>query len=218
MPYYPLSQIKTNLQTDGTEYQTSDGTPYVGFYYKVSNGKLYTGKSPQAGENRELSIQQINQFPTDLSPNINPKNQIIPAFPDGDPDPTINPIYQETSHIYNEYNNLVKHPATVFTPYFNPTYPTEQDYNIGEFRRYFVKRSNNIIYLEIDKPQYDLIINKNPSIMWSMYIPFTLPWNISGDKNQVATINKNLVELTSFRRKLPKLGDYLKHNYIKYYK
>jgi len=54
--------------------------------------------------------------------------------------------------------------------------------------------------------------------MFAMYIPFTLPWNISGDKNKVATTNENIVKLTTFRKKLPKLGDYLKHNYIKYYK
>ena len=42
--------------------------------------------------------------------------------------------------------------------------------------------------------------------------------DISGDKNQVETTNRNIVELATFRRKLPKLGDYLKFNYLKYYK
>ena len=106
----------------------------------------------------------------------------------------------------------------VYKPYFNPNYPTDEDYTIGEFRRYFCKKSNNIIYIEIDKVQFDLLLNKDSKILWSMYIPFAIAWNISGDKDKVATINKNIVELTAFRNRLPKLGDYLKHNYIKYYK
>lgn len=218
MPYYPLSQIKTNLQTDGTEYQTPDGIPYSGFYYEVSNGKLFTGKTPQAGGNQLLSVQQQNQFPEESPLNQNFRSQTVTAFPEGDADPTVNPKYQITGYVYNEYNNLTPPLKTTSNPYFNPTYPTDQDYIIGEFRRYFIKRANNIIYLEIDKEQYDLIISNNPSINSTMYIPFTLPWNISGDKNQVETTNRNIVELTTFRRKLPKLGDYLKFNYLKYYK
>ena len=54
--------------------------------------------------------------------------------------------------------------------------------------------------------------------MWSTYIPFYIPWSISGDVNQVETTNQKIVLLTSFRNKLPKLGDYLKFNYLKYYK
>lgn len=218
MPYYPLSQISTNLQTDGTEYQTSDGTPYIGFYYKISTGKIYTGKSPQSGNNIELFPLTINDSPTNESLSSNPKTQIIEAFPFGDSDPNINPIYQETYNVYAEYSSLSPTQKTVYKPYFNPNYPTDEDYTIGEFRRYFCKRANDIIYLEIDKVQYDLIVNKDISIMFAMYVPFVLPWNISGDKDKVATTNKNIVELTAFKNRLPKLGDYLKHNYIKYYK
>lgn len=213
MAYYPLSQIKTNLQTDGTEYQYLDGTPYKGFYYKISTGKYYTGKSPQSGQ-----PQEIVEIPNVKLNSIPQTKQIVAAFKSNDIDPTILPEFQETQNIYSDYVALTSVPTSIQNPYYNPTYPTDEDYTIGEFRRYFVKRANNIIYIEIDKEQYDLIINKNPSIMFAMYIPFTLPWNISGDKNKVATTNENIVKLTSFRKKLPKLGDYLKNNYIKYYK
>ena len=215
MPYYPLSQIQTNFQTDGTELETSDGVPYVGFYYKVSTGKKYTGSSPQSGGNQELFTISINELPPEETTS---KPQIIEAFAPGDIDPYVNPYYQETQQIYNEYVNLTSFPKTTTPPYFNPNYPTDEDYTIGEFRRYFCKRANNIIYLEIDKTQYDLMIQKSPLIMWSTYIPFNIPWSISGDKDKVATINKNIVKLTSFRNKLPKLEAYLKDNYLKYYK
>ena len=218
MPYYPLSQIQTNFQTDGTELQTPDGEPYVGFYYKVSTGKKYTGKSPQAGGNLELSALQIDDFTPDESITVTSKYQITEAFPLGDIDPDISPEYKTTANVYFEYVNLNKPQPTVSVPYFNPNYPTNEDYTVGEFRRYFCKRANNIIYLEIDELQYTLIVDKSPSIMWSTYIPFFIPWSISGDINQVETTNQKIVLLTSFREKLPKLGDYLKFNYLKYYK
>jgi uncharacterized protein (DUF2147 family) len=44
--YYPKSQIKTNLYTNGGEYILSTSKiEYKGYYYKVSSGKLYSGKT-----------------------------------------------------------------------------------------------------------------------------------------------------------------------------
>jgi hypothetical protein len=45
--YYPKSQIKTNLYTDGNKYilsTTKEG--YTGFYYEISTGQKYTGENP----------------------------------------------------------------------------------------------------------------------------------------------------------------------------
>jgi hypothetical protein len=45
--YYPKSQIKTNLFTNGDEYYIStNGESYKGYYYKTSNGQVFTGKTP----------------------------------------------------------------------------------------------------------------------------------------------------------------------------
>lgn len=45
--YYPKSQLTTNLSTNGKEYQLVDtGESYVGSYFKTSDGKYYTGKTP----------------------------------------------------------------------------------------------------------------------------------------------------------------------------
>ena len=57
MPYYPLSQIKTNLYTNGNEYVLNPNdisTMYSGYYWKTSDGKIYTGKTPQ-----DVNIQQL---------------------------------------------------------------------------------------------------------------------------------------------------------------
>ena len=45
--YYPKSQVKTNLYTNGDEYVLSTTKQeYVGYYYKTSSGAKYTGKNP----------------------------------------------------------------------------------------------------------------------------------------------------------------------------
>jgi hypothetical protein len=61
--YYPKSQIKTNLYTNGGEFSNSiTNQPYQGYYYETSNGQLYTGKNPQDGPNILLSLQNIDYW------------------------------------------------------------------------------------------------------------------------------------------------------------
>ena len=51
MSYYPKSQIKTNLYTNGKEYVLSTNkNSYKGYYYELSNGDKFTGKTPEDGE------------------------------------------------------------------------------------------------------------------------------------------------------------------------
>jgi hypothetical protein len=96
--------------------------------------------------------------------------------------------------------------------------PTEQDYQNSEFQRYFCKKTNEIQYIEIDLDQFTKLKAKDPQILFSLYQPFTITWVLTGNKEQVAKINKNIVELASFRQKLFRFGDYLKFDYLKYYK
>ena len=50
--YYPKSQIKTNLYTEGDDYVLSTTQKeYKGYYYKTSQGKFYTGRTPEDGLN-----------------------------------------------------------------------------------------------------------------------------------------------------------------------
>jgi hypothetical protein len=59
MAYYPKSQIKSELYTNGGEYTLSppqiiNAIPYVGYYYQTSNGTKFTGKTPQDGPSQVL--------------------------------------------------------------------------------------------------------------------------------------------------------------------
>ena len=50
--YFPKSQIKSNLYTNGEEYILSTSKEsYTGYYYTTSNGSSYTGRNPQDGPN-----------------------------------------------------------------------------------------------------------------------------------------------------------------------
>jgi hypothetical protein len=95
--------------------------------------------------------------------------------------------------------------------------PTQQDYQNGEFRRYFCKKTNEIIYIETDKATYDKLVAKDVQIAWPLYQPFNIPWQLTGNREQVERTNRNIVELTSFQNSLPRLADYLRFNFTKYY-
>ena len=57
MPYYPSSQVKTNLYTNGGEFVTKLGNvSYTGFYWKTSSGKYFSGKTPQDSNIIEIII------------------------------------------------------------------------------------------------------------------------------------------------------------------
>ena len=71
--------------------------------------------------------------------------------------------------------------------------------------------------LEINKNIFDQLVTKDPKIEFPLYFPFYLDWQLTGTKEQVATVNKKNTELTSFSLKLPRLSDYLKSNWTKYY-
>lgn len=55
MPYYPKSQVKTSLYTNGGEYVLiTTGANYKGYYYLISTGKKYVGKIPTNGPSIEI--------------------------------------------------------------------------------------------------------------------------------------------------------------------
>ena len=89
--YYPKSQIQTDLYTTGGEYVfLSTKEQYIGFYWKTSSGKFFSGKTPQDPSTQELIIS-IPSFP----PSYNQQSNInlLTLYPTYDPDPDIDLIY-----------------------------------------------------------------------------------------------------------------------------
>jgi hypothetical protein len=205
--YYPLSQIKTNLYTNGQEFTLTPYTPsnsYVGSYWSTSDGKFFTGKTPQDTPNSEI-FKILNGDPTIPQPFSQITLDVISSV---ESQPSLE-TYIVTKKIDPNFS--------ISVPTQNITLPTIQDYQVGEFRRYFCKKTNELIYIEIDKSTYNKLVNKDPQIMWQLYTPINLAWQISGNKEKVANTNKNMISLAMQRQKLYRFDEYLKYDYTKYF-
>jgi len=195
MLYLPKSQVVTGLYSNGDLVLKSTNEIYYGDYYKTSKGQYFTGKTPSVSPSLELILPSESTTQSD--------------------DADI--AYNTNGVIYKSIKNI---PQGIYfiTPQYNPVLPTQQDYQIGEFRRYFVKKTNELLYIEVNKDTYENILNKNTQWLWQDYLAFNIPWSITGDKLTVAKTNKNIVDLSIQRLSLYKFNDYLRNDYTKYYK
>ena len=203
--YYPKSQIKTNLYTNGGEFVNAiTNQLYQGYYYETSNGQSYTGKTPQDGPNI-LLVSQNNETIYD------PTNVLY----DSNFDNTI--YYSQIADItYDSITNTDINQIRII-PSFNPTLPTDQDKVIGQFNRYFCKKNNEIKYLEIDKNTYQQLQNKDLKIAWDLYTPVIILWVIQGNQTQVFNSNKATVQAIEQNAKWYGFSQYFQEKYLKYY-
>ena len=201
--YFPKSQIKTNQSTSGGEFIVeSTGEEYVGSYFSTSTGQYYTGKNPQDPPVRlliELESKIIND--QTLGTNLTP------------PSPSNPTIWT--------WDYLGTTPTTTEPP-LQPTrvypLPSEQDYKLGEFQRYFLSKTNEPKFIEVDKTQYTKYLNRDENVAYQLYQPISLPWVISGDRNDVYNVNKRTVERTQQQQQIPGFKSYFKEKYDQFYK
>jgi len=216
--YYPKSQITPNLYTNGGEFiSISTQSDYSGYYFKISTGRYFTGRNQDDRPNVELiPITPLSQG-TDSPPNLNSTVNVL-SLDNLNFLPTQYEVNTDRILNYFALKNLDPYnPPESTIPYYIPAQPTNQDYQNGEFQRYFCKKVNEITYIEIDLDQYTKLKSKSPQIEYSLYFPFTITWILTGDREQVAKTNKNIVELAIFKQKLPRFGEYIRFDYLKYY-
>jgi hypothetical protein len=215
--YIPKNKIITNLFSQNNDLiYKSDQRKYTGYYYKTYDGKYFTGKNPNDGINEEL----IKISPTEVGYDQNALQSKI-AFTDA---PTIlesinTPGYSEKMIVnYSLLKNInlneptYKHLPTSYYPV-----PTQDDYNLGVFVRYFCVKVNENIYLEINKDTYDSLNKEKDDWLWELYIPFQLLWTITGKKDEVSQTNKNITLIQEKNLKRKGLQEFLKNNYTKFY-
>ena len=221
MSYFPKHYIKTDLYTIGGEFiLRANQQDYAGPYWQTGNGKYYTGKTPQGSGIFELiKLEVINN----LEPLYNEPlytDKIKVAFLGDAPEVGDGNLPYIDSNIL-EYTNLKKivtsANAIKYLPPFNITLPTQQDYQNGEFRRYFAKKANELQYIEVSSQTYAQLVKRDPVIEWSLYQPFNIPWQLTGNRDQVERTNRNIVELTIQKNGLYKFNEYLRFDYTKYY-
>jgi hypothetical protein len=214
MPYFPKSQIKPNLYTNGDEFSiSSTRQPYKGFYYEISSGQKYTGKTPGDGLNQLLI--SISPFePGNIDGDTENKNQILilnqlyENFPDT---PDSNIIYSNSRNQNSSSTRSLPSPSI--------TLPTPQDYENGKMVRYFAKKTNELRYLEISKQTYTDLNSRSSNIAWDLYEPVQIQWIISGfEKQQVNDYNTIIVRDIERKKKWNGFSKFLKEDYTKYYK
>ncbi len=201
--YFPLSQITTNLYTSGGELKYSDPSKnnefYTGNYFKTSNGKYFTGKTPQDVPNDELYIPISDTRSTSpINPFISDEIKIIP-----------------TSIGYSSILNRVTLPDT--PPKISIPFPTQGDYTTGEFQRYFLKKRISYTYLEVDQLTYENIINQNNNSQYELYESKAITWVLTGKLLEVYKINYNITELVEKRDGWLGFPRFFKNNFTKYF-
>lgn len=197
--YYPEGLITTDLYTQGGEYTDTSGRAYVGFYWRAYDGKTYTGKNPQDPQGGALLTKttQQQQQPQGETPKLKTQLSEIGLQYDSVRQPT---------------QGLVAVPYPVITP------PTNSNYEVGSFTRYFCKRNNGEMYLEIDQDQFNKLSKRADDILWQLYTPFSMFWKLTGDREQVFQTNKNLTQQIITTKKYYRFADFLKNQYLLYYK
>lgn len=194
MPYYPKSQVKTDLYTQGGQLQLkSTKKEYKGYYWKTSKGEYFTKKNPNVGGSEVLEIIPKVSLPSSSAV-----------------------TYVKGNDVYNTLKKVDITKSLLLPSYMKPS-PTEEDYDLGNFTRYFAKKNNENIYIEISKDTYDKFSKKNAKYAYTSYSVFQLIWTLTGTSSKVLATNQNIIKLTEQNNKITGLGAYLKFNYLEFY-
>lgn len=204
--YYPKSQITTDLYTNGQELVQGNNIEYVGYYYKTSDERYFSGKNPNDLPSFEIFInEKLEQVEGDAEIG------------------EIGALTNEAS--FYLYPSNYRKSTKISIPEIAPTkpqniivLPTEKNYELGEFQRYFFKRINSIEYVETNNDIFKQYIKKLPNTLFRLYQPFSLPWEISGVRNDVYNVNKKTVERVAKNLNLISFKSYFKNNYTQYYR
>jgi hypothetical protein len=196
--YYPKSQIKTNLYTNGGDFiLLNNSTPYVGYYYETSNGRYFTGQNPNESPSFELIKISVS---SSSAPQISEDNFYL----------------IETRYYASKNLPLNQTPPSL--P--KQSYPivTENDYKLGEFQRYFVKKGNEPKFIEISKEDHLKYVSQDRDVMFELYVPIQINWVLTGDKDQVYKTNQNIVIRAERDNNLPGFEPYFKGKFTQFYK
>jgi hypothetical protein len=194
--YYPKSQITPNLYTNGDEYQIKGDTtnsPYIGHYYRLSSGKLYTGKNPQPGDRLLIPLSPSEGNPPTAVGNPNLKGEIITNTSNMT---TYYGFPYDSNRNVKDYLKLKKYTPRS-TPSIYTSVPTQEEMDRGEYQRYFAKKTNELIYMEIDKKTYELFSTLDPSVAFDLYEVCSIPWAIFPTLTQPnpSLVNRNIVSI-----------------------
>jgi hypothetical protein len=210
--YFPKSQIIPDLYTNGKEFISfKDETPYIGHYYRTSDGKYYTGRNPEDGANNRLMV---------MSPGHKPpvtKNSKIQTRIDGS-EPVGENMYIIDTDYYISKGYKSNRGDAPRLPKSHSSKPLEEDYIQNEFERFFVKKSNEAKFLEVSKDEYTLFKTKDKGVQCNLYIPIKILWTLTGNKTEVYNLNKKVVNLVEKKDNVLGFTSYFKGKFDKYWR
>jgi len=201
MAYFPTSQIKKGLKTNGKTYRLSTTKePYAGSYWETSMGQKFSGLGPN-DPTTVLLENQVDNEPTNDAYNvkdITPKRSrwTVSNFGYKTPNPTTAP--QPPIGIYPK--------------------PTEEDYKLGQFIRYFLKSYATSQYIEISKELYNKYVIQDPTTQYPLYKYIKITWQLSGTLKEVESYNSKTVKFSQKRLNLPGFYQYFHNEFGRFYK
>jgi hypothetical protein len=203
MAYIPKNRIKTGLVSNGEYIIAVTGKTYYGYYHALYDGRFYTGKTQY-----DFPILELTKPGNSTSDILTTKNV----------NETLSIPVNSNQYSYVVYNALsIDEPLPKILPNLYIPIATDDDIEVGEFTRYFVKKVNENIYVEINKEQYNNFQSQNPEYFWEIYNTISIPWNITGEVEQTYNTNKNMIELWEKNNNQLGLGAYLQYNYLEFY-
>jgi len=198
--YFPKSQVKTNLYTNGGEYSVlNSNNSYTGYYYKTSNGRYFSGRTP----NESPTFELFKFAPEDSSLTLSIG--------------TINNYYRlEEGYLQSTRLSFDSTPPS--PP--KQSYPvlTDNDYKLGEFQRYFLKKGNETQFLEISLEDYRKYVNQDKDVMFELYTPIQINWILTGEEKQVYQVNQSIVARAEREQNLPGFTQYFRGKFTQFYK
>ena len=187
--YYPESKILSNQSTDGTELvYLGTNQPYEGAYHILANGKIFTGKNPRDGQLSRLEYSNNIKFLEDVA-------DFSSLGPTEIPKDTKYDLVRQRQNIKSPMSELIE-----------PKY-SEPVVKYPSFERYFLRRTNNVIFTEVSQIDFNAIKIKDPKYNFGIYIPFELIWTTSGAN--IAETNEKMTFLTEKRFKVYGLSKYI---------
>jgi len=205
MIYYPKTQIRTNLFTNGDEFINSVTKElYVGNYYETSLNQQFTGKNPQDPN----SVPLIPIDETALNPTqTNAENDLV-----------LDVRFTEPNYAYSIITKQNPNTPQPIYPKFYFAKPTQQDYQNTQFNRFFYKTLSGEKYVEISQNDYNSLINKEAKFLYQSVLAIILPWQLTGIQEEVFKINARTTQNVESQYGIKGLGLYLNFDYTKFYK
>jgi len=223
--YIPKNKIITNLYTNGLQINNPEGEKYFyiintdiiykGYYWKDYKGKFYTGKTPNDKPTQQLTQNPVNKDGNNTSYGLQVTLTSTDEFDFNAGESTnIDPFITETYNSLLEDKNYEPFSTFLLPSHYYPK-PTQEDYKIGAFRRYFCVKSNESIFLEIDEKTFKALSTQDSKWRWNLYDPFFVEWVLIGDQSNVRTANFNSSKI--IERIRGGFQKFLRFNYLKFY-